>query len=280
MESELTKDSLKRLLLKGVARLCCRDEAIWKEPIVDTLRDLQAVNARAVFFGGTLRSLLVGRIAGRKFGRPRDIDIVVADISLETLRAQFESLISRETRFGGLQLRRREWHFDVWPLQKTWAFVSDHIENPAFDALPATTFFNLEAIAVEIWAQPGRPRKIFSGDDQFFDGILKKTLEINREENPFPSLCVTRALVMSAALEFAVGPRLAGYIACHGEHLNARDDMDELQHKHYGVRRIEGRQLREWICFVAEQHARLPSAPVRLPISRQLELRFAHENSV
>src|SRR4051812_48642791 len=61
--------------------------------------------------------------------------------------------------------------------------------------LPETTFFNLEAIAVDVWPQIGKARSIYSGDDQFFEGIITRTLELNRPENPFPGLCIVRSLV-------------------------------------------------------------------------------------
>src|SRR5205823_2395036 len=137
-----------------------------------------------------------------------------------------------------------------WPLAQTWAFVQDAIAVPTFAALPSTTFFNLEAIAVEVWAPPGRARRLYSGNDQFFEGLLSRTLEINREENPFPDLCVVRGLIMSADLNFRIGPGLARYIALHGRHLTPRD-LDDIQQRHYGRHRCHGETLRKWIDLVS-----------------------------
>jgi hypothetical protein len=97
-----------------------------------------------------------------------------------------------------------------------------------------TTFFNIEAIAVEVWPQLGHPRKIFSGDDQFFRGIINRTIEINHEQNPFPELCVVRALVMAANLHLKVGPRLLSYLWKHGEMMSPMD-FEVIQEKHYGT---------------------------------------------
>ncbi len=74
-------------------------------------------------------------------GRPRDIDIVVSGANIDNLRDTFRPFIMRETRFGGLQLARQNWQFDLWPLEKTWAFTQDHCNDQDFEALPFTTFF-------------------------------------------------------------------------------------------------------------------------------------------
>lgn len=268
MASDITKELLKKRLRQEVARLYERDSRQWKKPIVEILREIHEANAKAVFFGGTLRSLLVSRIFNRRPGRPRDIDIVVAGSSIEALKEMFRERIARETRFGGLQLRHWDWQFDVWPLGKTWAFVEDSVENPEFAALPETTFFNLEAIAVDVWPVPGHPREIYAGNEQFFDGLLSRTLEINREENPYPELCVVRALVLASSIDFLIGHRLAAYIANHGSTM-VISDFEDIQRKHYGGTRQNSKTLKEWVGRVAEQHEVDGRSPVRLPIYRQ-----------
>lgn len=247
-------------------------------PIVALLRELKDAETPAVFFGGTPRSLLTSRVFEKRFGRPRDVDIVVSGVSVDFLRERFASLISRENRFGGLQLRSRGWEFDIWPLARTWAFVHDAIACPSFAELPKTTFFNLEAVAVEIWPKPGQARKLYSGDDQFFDGILSRTLEVNREDNPFPELCVVRALVIGSALDFKLGPKLSAYVATSGARLSP-DDLEAIQAKHYGRVRCSGRTLREWIDYVSEQNVRDPNAPIPLPRKGQLDFWPRMENS-
>ena len=270
MLEKQVKKQLKAILRHEVALLCRQDDRFWKEPIIETIRELRAAKLRAVFFGGVLRSLLISRLHHHKPGRPRDIDIVVQGQSLDSLREHFAGFISRETRFGGLQLRRSQWQFDVWPLERTWAFISDELNAPTFSNLPRTTFFNLESIAAEIWPQPGQPRMIYSGDDQFFDGIMNEVLELNREENPYPGLGVVRALVLAARLDFRLGPRLAKYVAQNGTRMTV-DDLEEIQRDHYGIVGQEGRTLREWIAFVEDCVSRKEEF-VQLPSPRQLSL--------
>lgn len=262
------KRNLEALLRKELSQFCRRDGRLWKEPILATIRQLRETGARAVFFGGTPRTLLLSRLTSGASGRPRDIDIVVQGVSVEELRKQFLEIISRETRFGGLQLRRRGWQFDVWPLEQTWAFLQDATASPDFSKLPETTFFNLEAIAAEVWPEPGRERAIYSGDDQFFSGIADRVLEINRRDNPFPQLCVVRALLMGSSLDFSIGPQLAHYVAERGAKL-APSEMEDIQHHHYGIVRERGETLREWIDDIACATS-VNRAPVRLPPVRQL----------
>jgi hypothetical protein len=210
-------------------------------------------------------------LQNQRFGRPRDVDIVVAGASLDVLREKFRSIITRETRFGGLKLERMNWQFDVWPLHRTWAFLEDGTQEPHFSALPRTTFFNLEAIAVDVWVHPGCSRTIYSGDDQFFEGLLSRTLEINRQENPFPSLCVVRALVMASSTGFAVGPRLAHYLTVNGP-ASSDAELEEVQMKHYGQIRCEVGIMRKWLEYVTLCHARNSHSSIVLPTHKQLTL--------
>lgn len=267
---DVKNDLLKRLR-NEVARFYRRDDRLWKEPVVSMLRSLQQANLEAVFFGGTLRSLLISRVMGKRQGRPRDIDIVISGESIDCIREFIEDKIERETRFGGVHVREREWHFDFWPLERTWAFVNDAEPNPAFAELPKTTFFNMEAIAVEVWPKPGKPRQVYTGDDQFFVGLLKKLLEINREDNPYPALCVVRALVMASQLNFDIGPKLAGYIVRHGERMTCAD-LQDVQQAHYGRQRQDVAELRRWIRFIVNGYRDEVTERLRLPIQRQRQL--------
>lgn len=272
MDREATISRLKACLLRDVAYLCQRNDLRWNEPIVRTLRDIREANAQAVLFGGTLRSLLLSRLRKRRHvGRPRDVDIVVAGMNMDVLRERFRALITRETRFGGLQLQRVNWQFDVWPIQCTWAFVQDDTQSPQFAALPYTTFFNLEAIAVDVWPSPGRPRTIYSGDNQFFEGIISRVIEINREENPFPALCVVRSLVMASSTGFSIGPRLAQYLALKATSIS-NEELVDAQRKHYGRIRCQISTMRRWLDHVTDCYLQNSQSTVALPIPRQMTL--------
>lgn len=251
---------------------CCRpNDPSWKKSISDTIGEIRQRHWHAVFFGGTLRSLLLSRLSDNEPGRPRDIDIVMSGASLDELRSSFEPFISRQTRFGGLQLKRVNWQFDVWPLKETYALKESGVESPTFADLPTTTFFNVEAVAVEIWPRRGHARRIFSSDDQFFRGIINRTIEINREQNPFPELCVVRALVMSANLRWKVGPRLLSYIGKHGGKMSPFD-FEVIQKQHYGKIQWSGSLFQKAMEEVHSAIQRRETDAVELTLPGQLTL--------
>jgi len=263
---------LKRWLLRDVAYLSHRSDLHWNNPIVETIRELRRAALPAVFFGGTLRSLLLGRLSTHKrLGRPRDVDIVVADVPMDTLRERLEEHIVRHTRFGGLQIKRNSWHFDVWPLQQTLAFKEDESLNASFDSLPMTTFFNIEAVAVDVWTKPGIPRRVYSGDDRFFEGLLTQTIELNRESNPFPALCVVRSLVMASSMRLFIGPRLAEYLNAERNRVT-NDELDDVQQHHYGRRRLHVADMRRLLDYVGATHTRGSTDRIKLPVPEQLLL--------
>jgi hypothetical protein len=271
MASSQEIERLKRVLRADISRFCRPALGSIRAPIASVLDRLKQLKTGAVFFGGTPRSLLVSRISSNQLGTPRDIDIVVHGASIDCLRDHLASYIERETRFGGLKLQHGTWQFDVWPLDQTWALKVRHVRWPGFSDLPRTTVFNLEAVAVDAWTAPGQPRRIYSGDDQFFHGVLNKLLELNDAANPFPELTVVRALVLARSLAYRIGPRLASYIARQGSDLTP-ETLTSIQREHYGRERCDGGRLAQWIAYVGCVAARNPEAPVCLPVERQRDL--------
>ena len=180
----------------------------WKKPLRDVIETIERERWRAVIFGGVIRDLAV-------FGpteRPRDVDIVLAGASTHEIERIFGAWIVRRTRFGGVRLRVDKWMFDIWDVSSTWG-INQLGLDPNFGELPKTTFLNVEAVAAEISANPGRERKIYSS--VFFKALEERIVNINFEENPFPALCVVRSLITAARLDFDIGRALAEYIVHH-----------------------------------------------------------------
>lgn len=269
MAASIAVSDLKRKLLEEVRMLFRRNGSVWKEPILDVLEDLRQPNVRAVLFGGTLRSLLVSRVFQGKPGRPRDVDVVVSGAPLSQLEEQFRDILTRRTRFGGLQMKRGSWQFDVWPVKDTWAFRHGYVGSADFSDLPSTTTFNMEAVAVEVWPNDRQSRALFSGNDQFFEGMLSRTLELNRGDGPFPELTVVRALVMASELRFKIGPRLAEFIGTVGPSLS-EEILEHVQDKHYGHARMDSRMMKKFIAIVSRCSS--DGEPCQLPIMGQLHL--------
>jgi hypothetical protein len=263
-------EELKRQLRREVSLFCGRPAGC-REPVRATLDELSKARWRGVLFGGALRSLLWSRRKRNRLGQPRDIDIVVSDVEINSLKDHFRQFPFRETRFGGLHFKRAAWEFDIWPLHRTWMFSWDARLSPTFDVLPQTTVFNLEAVAVELWPLPGQPRALFSGDDQFFHGILDEVLELNRPENPFPQLTVIRALLLASRIEYGLGPRLCEYIAKHGPEISG-GELRELQMKHYGRTVAPEQLLRRWIERVDQAVNHGTPERLILPLGHQIPL--------
>jgi hypothetical protein len=275
MVDQLAIDDLKDLLRREVALFCQHDKRKWKSEIWKTIDELKGQKWPAVFFGGTLRSLLISRLARNKFGRPRDVDIVLSGIRLNDIRVQFDKYFSRETRFGGIQLLRNNWQLDLWPLDQTFAFHGTNTD-PQFEDLPGTTFLNIEAIAVDVWPHTGKSRVIYSGDDQFFKGILSQTIELNNKDNPFPLLCVARSLVIASHLQWKIGPQLLKYIRNHSSTLSDQD-FEDVQRKHYGSIQLPGMiltRVKDFLRTVPYSNVE----PIELPLPKQLTL-WSEDNS-
>jgi len=269
MEVDIGIPDLKQKLLAEVRLLFRPNGSAWKSPILEVLQDLRRSGVQAVLFGGTLRSLLVSRLFEGRFGRLRDVDVVVSGAALPELEERFSAIMARRTRFGGLQLRNGYWRFDVWPLSETWAFRKDRRSSVGFGDLLSTTTFNLEAIAVEAWSKSGRPRALFSGNDQFFEGILSRILELNRTDSPFPELTVVRAIIMAAELRFRIGPRLAMYIGEVGPNLS-EEAITQIQANHYGHSRMSSCTLKQFVEMISRRSSE--QAPIDLPRIGQLHL--------
>ena len=269
---------LKKALRAEIAAFCRGGAGTWKEAISDTVNDIRARRWQAVFFGGTLRSLLWSRVRESAPGRPRDIDIVTQGARLSDLEIAFKPYIVRNTRFGGLKLERvgshaglQKWEFDIWPLEETHAIKESGRRFPMFRDLPETTFFNVESIAVDVWARRGTGRRIFSKDDQFFKGIINRTIEVNNWSNPFPELCVVRALVMASQLEWKIGPKLLRFLGEYGLRMS-QADFERIQEAHYGLVRLQGGAFKRAMEGVADAIDRNEKNAVELVLPSRLAL--------
>lgn len=221
----------------------------------------------AVVFGGLLRDLV---LYGPK-AKPRDVDIVV-DCSPEELVSHFRNYQFEQTRFGGLRVQYQLWNFDIWSLRDTWAFKISNIPV-SFENLPKTTFFNMEAVAADLGSSRGKERAVYSYG--FESAVVSRILDINFEPNPFPQLCIVRALLMAAKHGFLISPRLATYITEQASHTDI-DSILRAQAKHYGVPRLRVGQTIHWLNQIERHLEEDPESPVRLPMTwaKQLQLPF------
>lgn len=196
--------------------------------LMETISTMRSRGWTAFAFGGIPRGVFEN---GRKY-RPRDFDLVFDDEHFSSFESAFEHYIVRHNSYGGLRLNVKGLAIDAWPLSKTWAFREGWRGEPSFQKLPSTTFLNVDGIVVEVTPSKGKQRRVY--ENGFFQGWKEKTLDINLQANPYPSICVVRTLRMSKEFEFCLSRRLAYYV---WEMLNriAMPVFQRAQLNHYGV---------------------------------------------
>jgi hypothetical protein len=247
--------SIETLLRSRLSRFLV-ESATWKEPFREMVDVFREREWKAVFFGGVLRDLVL-------YGpskRPRDVDIVV-DCSSEDLSSALASFPFQRTRFGGLRIPFRKWSFDIWPLRSTWAFAAGHM-NATFENLPRTTFFNIEAVAVQFNTRPRKKRSLYSFG--FAKAISTRVLDINFEPNPFPQLCIIRGLLTAVCHGFLLSPRLARYMLEQGDRTEIAEIM-QAQFSHYGIVRLRAQDIVSCLDHIEFCLRGTPHSPLRLP---------------
>lgn len=193
---------------------------------MDKLGYLQATGRRVFCFGGVLRDLvLYGTTVN-----PRDIDIVVdGEITSDELVILFFDYFVQKTRFGGVRININGLKVDIWPVKNTWALCNYPQFKNGLESLPFTTFLNIEAILFEIFGSTYN-RLIFSNN--FFESLQNKTLEINFEPNPYPSLCIVRSIILAKKINFTFGANLLRYIKRYYFQYTI-EDFISIQKSHY-----------------------------------------------
>jgi hypothetical protein len=252
--SESSK-SVETLLRSRLSRFLV-EPAPWKAPFREMVDVFRGKEWKAVLFGGVLRDLVLYGPAKR----PRDIDIVV-DCSLEDLSAALSSFPFQRTRFGGFRIAFRKWSFDIWPLRNTWAFAVGHM-TATFENLPKTTFFNIEAVAVQFNTKRRNKRPLYSFG--FAEAISTRVLDINFEPNPFPQLCIIRGLLTAARHGLLLSPRLARYMLEKGNRTEIAEIM-QAQFGHYGVVRLRAQDIVSSLDHIEYCLRESSLSPLRLP---------------
>lgn len=254
---DISTQPQREILRERLSRFVTRASP-WRAALQDVLEMTQKREWSVFVFGGTLRDLL----AVSAMAVPRDLDLVVSGPTGKELREVFAPQVVRETRFGGLHLHVRKLPVDIWTIESTWAFREGRVSGQDFEALPKTTFLNVEAITAELSATSGRARRIYSHG--FFEAIRDRLLEINLEDNPYPALCVVRSLITARQLDFAMGPRLIQYLHHHGSRI-ALEEMEAVQRAHYGHVRLDREQLHSLLGLVFQHVGSSSRAQLRLP---------------
>lgn len=259
------KSPLEHRLRRKLSRLLARPGEM--AAAVAVLKDWERRGMAPILFGGVLRDLVV---MGRRY-YPRDVDVVLQRGTTDGILVDLSEHQYRLNRFGGVHLCLNRWAFDVWPLERTWAFTQDNTLAPNASNLPKTTFLDVEAIAVT-FNGPDRIGQIISNG--FFEAIEKRCIGINYRPNPFPGLSAIRTLVTASKLRFAISVDLARYFV----NAVAKFGVEELIHAqehHYGKVIFRGLEIEQLTNYFAREIQTSRNGQISMPDSyqpRQLKL--------
>ncbi|HWB54534.1 MAG TPA: hypothetical protein VG722_10090 [Tepidisphaeraceae bacterium] len=243
------------------------DERERKSARAGALRRIMEHGWKSCLFGGVVRDIIVKS----PWVETRDIDIVVADVSTNDLEHAFADVMLRKTRFGGLTLNIGGWLFDVWPLSATWGCKFFPLFAESFSVLPKTTFFSVEAIAVELPVKHGVPRTIYQ--DKFLKSIETRTIMLNLAENPYPELCVVRAFALARKLDFSLDVQLVRHLAGWAKRLPL-SGIEKAMLSHYGKASFSSSELRLLIKRLRAHAESGDEFALRIPTVRQMLLPF------
>ncbi len=154
-------------------------------------------------FGGMLRDL--SQSSNREFSS--DVDLVVElrdETELQNILAPYQSTTNS---FGGYAVQLYKWRVDVWRLSDTWAIREGLVEGATFEALPATTFFDWDGIAMDL-----RSRRIHCLPG-YFERLDHGVVDINLASNPNPVGACVRTLHILARQSATISADLASYLS-------------------------------------------------------------------
>lgn len=173
--------------------------------------------------------VLGGAVRDWTLGKPyRDIDIVIdcPASNLEWLKDKYKA---EKNRFKGYYLSVSGVEFDVWALDTTWALRNEKSLDRSLDKVPSTVFLTMDAIGYRL-----DTKEIIDGG--FASTFESKQLDIVFEPNPFPFMCVTRALLGLVKYDLRPADNLIRYI----EDQKSRGYNKKSFDKFLELRKLEG----------------------------------------
>ena len=233
----------------------------WCSPCYEALQKVREFDCNAFLCGGAVRDILLSNKHNHII--PRDLDIVLGYAEPKMVADSFTDYTRRWNCYGGVSIQIKDWCIDLWQLSETWAFKKKYVEVKGFADFPKTTFLDIDAIVVQLFKRKRQKREIYSKG--FFEAILKKTIEINLEDNPNPAMCVVRSLRIATKFKFAIGPNLAKYIV-HYAHQIGLEKLVDLYRTRYGTLCLS---IDDFYCYIKEikkQSGCFNKRPAKLPV--------------
>ena len=191
----MDSDDIVSRMHRGLASL--KNQAPNAFGIIDRLQELGLV----ALFGGALRGWA---LCGPE-RRPRDLDLVVESEDHGRLESTLAPYSPIKNSFGGFRMFIEPCPLDVWLLSDTHALRGKGGLTLAM--LPQTTFFNLDAAAMDAGSGDAWLLPTYALD------AANRVLDINREENPNPMRMLVRAIRLASDYDLSISPRLIKYMA-------------------------------------------------------------------
>jgi hypothetical protein len=171
------------------------------------VHSFETQSARYCVFGGWVRDTISHVKTMPVVGSPRDIDLVVQGVEIETLLSSLPGDV-RPTIFGGIQSEAAPIAFDVWPLHET--FLIDRLGlAPTFESLLQTTDFTINA-ALFFPRQAANEPTILDGG--MFEALDTRTLAFNCEFLAFPVMQCARLAAYAGKLSLDLAPTVRAFM--------------------------------------------------------------------
>lgn len=181
--------------------------------VVSALNEL----ADVYIFGGLLRDLALGGVASFE----SDVDIVIRPFDVQVFQKWALEKGFKPNKFGGFRLIKDRWLFDVWELDRTWAFLQDASIPRTKHTLIDTTFFSWDAIVFDIKANQ------IICSQSYFENISQLRLDINFEPNPNPLGTLVRCLKILKSYRAKTGPKLTKFVR---ENISTFSDIEIFEY--------------------------------------------------
>ena len=174
----ITQEKLRRNLSSYLTRPTS-GRPVLKSVINQLLSDLP----ETVIFGGMIREFAIGN--ARSFTSDIDLVSLSPQAEIELAIRVFNPVVNK---FGGFRFVINKQRFDIWSLERTWAFQCGHVAGNSFVDLLKTTFFNLDAACYDV-----HKNQLYLLD-RYVDDANGLRLDTNLLNNPNPRGMARKAL--------------------------------------------------------------------------------------
>lgn len=201
--------------------------------IIDFVETLSKIG-EIIFFGGSIRDLY---LANENQNSPRDYDVV---INLNRNITEFENFLEsyehRKNRFDGYKIIVGDTEFDIWRIEKTWAFNNKLLENEERNLIESV-YLSVDGIAYNY-------NKKILYDNVLKDTDDKKEINIVLKNNPQKELNLLRGLIFKQKYNYNLSYELKSeYRAFKRINRNLSKFLYDLQYDHYKEEKLTLEQI-------------------------------------